>query len=261
MDRQETIFARRFGAGGPLLVLLHGQGANGDVWAGLRDMAARDWPGACLIPDLRGHGRSPWREPYAYATYAADVAELIGPDQEAFLVGHSMGGAISLMLATPWFGLKVRGVFAFGIKVNWSAEELARRRQFAAAPMRWFETRGEAIERYLKVSGQFGIVDPASPAAQSGIAEENGRFRLAADPRAGGRSDPPDIRQVRAAVTAPVRLAVGEKDAMVPLADAPALDPAAAVIPGAGHNAHVECPQAVWDLVVRDLKDHNVTLN
>lgn len=255
MDRQEPIFAQRAGAGGPLLVLLHGQGANGDVWAGMHDGIARDWPGACLIPDLRGHGRSPWRPPYAYGTYAADVAGLIGADEDVFLVGHSMGGAIALMLATPWFGLKVRGVFAFGIKVDWSAEELARRRQFAAAPVRWFETRREAVERYLKISGQFGVVDPGAPAAQSGIAEENGRFRLAADPRIAGGGDPPDIRLVRAAATAPVRLAAGETDAMVPLADARALDPAAQAIPGAGHNAHVERPQAVWELIRRSLKD------
>jgi pimeloyl-ACP methyl ester carboxylesterase len=254
MDRQETIFAQRFGADGPLLVLLHGQGANGDVWAGMRETVARDWRGACVIPDLRGHGRSPWRAPYAYGTYAADVAGLIGPDEEVFLVGHSLGGAVALMLATPWFGLKVRGVFAFGIKVNWSADELARRRQFAAAPLRWFATRAEAIERYLKVSGQFGFVDPALPAAQSGIAEENGKFRLATDPRIAGGADPPDIRQIRAAATAPVQLAVGEKDAMVPLTDARALDADAAVIPEAGHNAHVERPQAVWELFLRGVK-------
>jgi pimeloyl-ACP methyl ester carboxylesterase len=255
MDRQETIFARRAGAGGPLLVLLHGQNANGDVWTPIRDMAARDWPGACLVPDLRGHGRSPWQPPYAYGTYAADVAGLIGPDEEVFLVGHSLGGAVALILATPWFGLKVRGVFAFGIKVNWSADELERRRKFAVTPVRWFETRNEAIERYLKVSGQFGLTDPASPAAQSGIVEEDGRFRLAADPRIAGGGDPPDIRAIRAAVTAPVCLAVGEKDAMVPLSDARALDPNAAVVADAGHNAHVERPQTVWDLIRKHLMD------
>jgi pimeloyl-ACP methyl ester carboxylesterase len=254
MDRQGTIFAPRVGAGGPLLVLIHGQGANGDVWAGMREMVARDWPGACVIPDLRGHGRSPWQAPYAYGTYAADVAGLIGADDEIYFIGHSLGGAVALMLATPWFGLKIRSVFAFGVKVNWSAEEMARRRQFAAAPVRWFESRAEAVERYLKVSGQFGLVDPTSPAAQSGIAEENGKFRLAADPRIAGGADPPDIRPIRAAATAPVRLAVGEKDTMVPLADACALDADAAVIPGAGHNAHVECPQAVWDLFLRGVK-------
>lgn len=253
MDRDATIFFQRIGDGSPLLVLLHGQGANGDVWQHMRAFIERGWRGACLIPDLRGHGRSFHQAPYAYGTYAADVAALIGTE-EAFLVGHSLGGAVALMLASGWFGVKVRGVLAFGVKVNWSADELARRRQFASTPVRWFETREQAIERYLKASGQFGLVDPTSPAAASGIAQENGKFRLVADPRIAGTDDPADIRPIFAAAKAPVALAVGENDPMVPLADARSLDPGAAVIPGAGHNAHVERPDAVWELITRMTK-------
>ncbi|MGH6980207.1 MAG: alpha/beta fold hydrolase [Stellaceae bacterium] len=249
MAREDAIYAERFGNGAKLLVLVHGQNANGDVWNGLRPYIERDWRGSCLVPDLRGHGRSFHRPPYAYGTFAADIASLIPPGEEVFLIGHSLGGAVSLMLATGWFGTRVRGVFAFGIKVNWSDEELARRRQFAAAPVRWFDTRETAIQRYLKVSGQFGLVDPASFAAASGIAEANGRFRLAADPRIAGSGDPPAIRHVFAAAKAPVTLAVGERDAMVPLAEASGLDPRAAVIPGAGHNAHVENPEGLWNVI------------
>lgn len=249
MTGDNVIHADRFGNGAPLLVLVHGQGANGDVWTGLRRFIARDWHGACLVPDLRGHGRSPHRPPYAYGTYAADIASLIPVGEEIFLIGHSLGGAVSLMLATGWFGVRVRGVFAFGIKVNWSDDELARRRQFAAAPVRWFDRREDAIERYLKVSGQFGLVDPTSPAAASGIAEESGKFRLAADPGISSMDDPPDIRPILAAVTAPVALAVGEKDTMVPLTDARGLDPRAAVISGAGHNAHIENPEGLWNVI------------
>jgi pimeloyl-ACP methyl ester carboxylesterase len=251
MDRERTIYCERFGAGAPLLVLLHGQGANGDVWQGMRRFIERDWRGACLVPDLRGHGRSFHGAPYAYGTYAADVATLIGPDEDVFLIGHSLGGAVALMLASGWFGVRARGVFAFGTKVNWSADELGRRRQFAGAPARWFDRREDAIERYLKISGQFGLVDSASPAAASGIAQENGRFRLAADPRIAGLDDPPDIRPIFTAAKARVALAVGEKDAMVPLGDVRGLDPAAVPIVGAGHNAHIERPELVWN-VIRD---------
>ena len=248
MDRPQTIFFQKIGDGAPVLVLLHGQGANGDVWNGMHPYITRHWRGACLIPDLRGHGRSFHQAPYAYGTYAADVAAMIGGG-EAFLVGHSLGGAVAVALAGGWFGVNVRGVLAFGVKVTWTAEELARRRQFAMAPLRWFDTREDAVERYLKVSGQFGLVDSATPAAASGIAQENGRFRLAADPRISGVDDPPDLRPIFAAAKAPVMLAVGEKDAMVPLGDARSLDPRAGAIPGAGHNAHIERPDLVWDLI------------
>jgi pimeloyl-ACP methyl ester carboxylesterase len=249
MDRAQTIFFERAGSGNPVLVLLHGQAANGDVWNGMRSLITRDWPGACLIPDLRGHGRSFHGGPYAYGTYAADIAALIG-SEEAFLVGHSLGGAVALMLATGWFGVKVRGALVFGVKLNWRAEELARRRQFAAAPPRWFETRDRAVDLYLKVSGQYGLIDPSDPAAASGIAQENGRYRLAADPRINGLDDPPDIRAIFAAAKAPIMMAVGETDVMAPLADARSLDPKAVRIPGVGHNAHVEAPARVWHLVM-----------
>jgi len=249
MDRGQTVFFESTGSGGPLLVLLHGQAANGDVWNGMRPFIVRDWPGKCLIPDLRGHGRSFHHGPYAYGTYAADIAALIG-DEPTFLVGHSLGGAVALTLATGWFGVKVRGALVFGVKLNWSAEELSRRRQFAAAPPRWFDARDRAVELYLKVSGQFGLTDPGGSAAASGIAQENGRFRLAADPRINGLDDPPDIRPIFAAARAPIMVAVGEKDAMVPLADARSLDPRAQSIPGAGHNAHIEAPARLWSLVM-----------
>jgi pimeloyl-ACP methyl ester carboxylesterase len=240
-----------FGAGAPVLVLLHGSGANGDVWAGLRRLIARDWRGRCLIPDLRGHGRSDHAPPYAFGTYAADIAALIAPESEAFLVGHSLGGAIALMLATGWFGVRARGVVAFGVKVRWTEDELARRRQLAAAPVRWFERREEAVERYLKVSGQIGLIDPDSPAALSGVAEEGGRYRLAADPLVNGGSDMPDIAAIFGAVRAPVTIAVGSRDPMLAVSDAQALAPDAVILDGLGHNAHVERPDAIWRLMMR----------
>ena len=39
---------RSGGTTGPLLLMLHGLGATGDVWAGLADL----WPGRWLAPDL-----------------------------------------------------------------------------------------------------------------------------------------------------------------------------------------------------------------
>jgi pimeloyl-ACP methyl ester carboxylesterase len=250
MNRDNGIYIEKFGAGARLLVLLHGQGANGDVWHGLRPLIARGWQGACLIPDLRGHGRSPHRPPYGYGTYAADIAEAIASTEEIVLVGHSLGGAVALTLASGWFGLRVSRVVAFGIKVKWSVEERARRLELARQPPRRFAARGEAVERYLKVSGQFGLVDPASPAASSGVVETESGFRLAADPAIAG-GELPDIRTVYRAAQAPVTIAVGAKDPMVPVADARELDAGAVILEGVGHNAHIERPDLIWDLIGR----------
>ena len=50
-------------------------------------------------------------------------------------------------------------------------------------PNRLFDTRDDAIERFLLVSGLTGLVDPGSDVAASGVLEDSGGFRLAADMR------------------------------------------------------------------------------
>ena len=40
------------GDGDPVLLLLHGLGATGDVWAGGGPLLAQRWPGRWLAPDL-----------------------------------------------------------------------------------------------------------------------------------------------------------------------------------------------------------------
>src|SRR5690348_8251802 len=202
------------GAGGPALVMLHGLGANAAVWERLRPLVAARWPGRWLAPDLRGHGRSPHETPYSFETHAADVAALLEPGAEAVVLGHSMGGAVAMTLASGWFGLRVRQVIAFGVKLVWSDSEIARARELAQMPARWFATREEAIERYLRVAGLKGLVDPEGPDAVVGIAEEGGRFRLAADPATTSVVGPP-IEDLVAAMRAPLRLAAGEHDPMV----------------------------------------------
>ena len=58
--------------------------------------------------DQRGHGDSAWAEPpvYSYDRYAADVAEIVEKlDLRDFvLVGHSMGGLVSLVYAANYPG-------------------------------------------------------------------------------------------------------------------------------------------------------------
>jgi pimeloyl-ACP methyl ester carboxylesterase len=236
------------GSGGPTLLLLHGLGANGDVWDRWKPILRTQWPGRWVIPDLRGHGRSAHRAPYGYAAFAADLAALFAQDEETVVVGHSMGGVVALALATGWYGVRVRQVAAFGIKIRWTEDEEAKLQQLARAPVRWFDTQAEAVDRYLKVSGLIGLLDPAAPAALSGIREEGGRFRLAADPLVNAVVGP-KFAEFAAAAKAPLRLAAGTKDPMVGAADMQEFDPAPVLFEAAGHNAHVEQPDVVWRFV------------
>src|SRR5581483_5040765 len=114
------------GAGSPTLVLLHGLGANATVWQRLRPLIEGRWPGRWLAPDLRGHGRSTHVTPYGFGTHAADVAALLDQDEEVVVVGHSMGGAVAMTLASGWFGVRVRSVVAFSVKLVWTADELRK---------------------------------------------------------------------------------------------------------------------------------------
>lgn len=127
------------------------------------------WPGRWVMPDLRGHGHSPHATPYGLGIHAADVAGLFDQNEEIVVLGHSMGGAIGIMLGSQHFGIVAREVFAFGVKLHWSKEDIVKARALAGSPIRWFDTEREAVERYLKVSGLFGIADPQSREAVSGV--------------------------------------------------------------------------------------------
>ena len=116
---------------------------------------------------------------------------------------------------------------AFGVKIRWAPDEVPKLHALARSPARMFEVREEAIERYLKVSGLFGLVDPSSPSPQSGVREENGKFRLAADPMINAAAGP-DLAPHRARDDdARCASAPGSKDPMVNAADMQPFDPTA----------------------------------
>ena len=236
------------GSTGPALLLLHGLGANGDVWKGMLPSIRNRRKGRWLIPDFRGHGRSGHREPYSIASHAADVAALFDQNEEVVVVGHSMGGLVALALATNWFGIQVKRAAAFGVKIEWTASEIAKSHQLSEAPVRWFDSEAEAVDRYLKVSGLIGHVTAGAPEARSGVQERDGRYRLAADPRT-YRVVGPSVASVIAAASSPFRLAAGSKDPMVALSHMLPYDPQAVVFEGLGHNAHVEAPEKVWAFI------------
>jgi pimeloyl-ACP methyl ester carboxylesterase len=247
---ERGIWAARGGHGDRLLVLLHGMGANADGWEPLLSRIARDWRGRWLAPDLRGHGRSAREGPWGVGTHAADVAGLIAAEAPGAvtLVGHSFGGAVAALVASGWFGPRVRAVAAFGVKIEWTEHEIAKALALAGRPSSVFPTRAEAAARYLRISGLEGLAAPTSATATAGVTGEEGRFQVAMDPRAHAAVGPPIAGLLRLA-EAPLRLAAGARDPMVTLEQMRRIDPAARVFDGAGHNAHWEAPEQVWDFI------------
>ncbi|MDP6563757.1 MAG: alpha/beta hydrolase [Alphaproteobacteria bacterium] len=245
MSERPTLYCERGGDDGPSLVLLHGQSCNGGVWDGLLPLLAEHWPGRWLVPDLRGHGRSGHGAPYGIGVYAADVAGLLTPGEEVCLIGHSMGGAVAVALATGLFGVPVRAAVVFGIKVDWSEEDRAGAAAVAQKPARLFEAREQAVERCLRVAGVHGLLGLDSRFADAGVVEVDGQFRLATDPLVNAMGNY-DLPAVARAARAPIHLLTGEHDAMSTPEMMRKLGGEVTVLPGLGHNLHVEAPEAFW---------------
>jgi pimeloyl-ACP methyl ester carboxylesterase len=238
------------GDGEPLLVLLHGLGATGDVWRGWWPLLARRWPGRWIAPDLPGHGGSPPLAAYTFDDLAAQVAGAVRPSDRIVVLGHSLGGVVGLALASGRFSVPVHAVIGLGIKVVWTDEDLDRAQAVARRPVAWFGSRDEAAARYLRVSGLAGLMPADDPAVDAGLREQEGRWRLAMDPGAFAVGKP-DMTRLLAGSRAVVTLARGEHDPMN--TDEQLARPGAptVTIPGLGHNAHVESPELSTALLDR----------
>jgi pimeloyl-ACP methyl ester carboxylesterase len=82
------------------VLLLHGLFGSAVNWYGIaRRLAAEGH--RVLVPDLRGHGRTPAGEGISYPVMAADLAQLLDDRgiEQATVIGHSMGGKAAMWLA------------------------------------------------------------------------------------------------------------------------------------------------------------------
>jgi pimeloyl-ACP methyl ester carboxylesterase len=96
--QQTELYYAQAGQGQPALLFVHGAGGDHTMWGEQLRELAPNFSVAAL--DLNGHGRSPAREGEGFQTYTEDVlAVLEALAMPTVVVGHSMGGAITLMVA------------------------------------------------------------------------------------------------------------------------------------------------------------------
>lgn len=233
------------GRGHAVLLLLHGLGANHAVWESFVRAAIKSWPGRIIGPDLRGHGRSFHGDSYAYGQHAADVARLLGPDDQVSIVGHSMGGVVALLLGNGCFGVDVRRVLVFSVKAAWSDEELDKARSLAKAPVRYFKNEQEARERMLRVAGLQGLVPIDADVVTEGIQHTEQGWRLSLDTRAFSAPGP-ELRGIVASCKAPYFFARGTEDPVATPEDARHVPVQQELLRGLGHNPHVQAPELAW---------------
>lgn len=87
------------GEGQPLIIL-HGLFGSGDNWTTFaRNIASHGF--VVYTIDLRNHGRSEWSDEHNYKVMSTDVHEMIVSEnlQHAIVLGHSMGGKVTMQLA------------------------------------------------------------------------------------------------------------------------------------------------------------------
>lgn len=149
---------RRWGAGPPRLVMLHGYGDNADVWEPLAQRFPPDL--SAIAPDLRGHGESSWddQDEYAFSALVADVSETLRAmdARDVVLMGHSLGATIALAVATQRPDVCGLVIVDFGPGVDDEATSVIR--ELSVARMREFSSV-HAYSEFLEE--QLPFADPS----------------------------------------------------------------------------------------------------
>jgi pimeloyl-ACP methyl ester carboxylesterase len=87
----------RLGESGSTVAFCHGLFGQGKNWTQIGKELAREH--RVLLLDMPNHGRSEWVDTIDYLDLAGRVAGLFSAEDPVALVGHSMGGKISMVLA------------------------------------------------------------------------------------------------------------------------------------------------------------------
>jgi 2-succinyl-6-hydroxy-2,4-cyclohexadiene-1-carboxylate synthase len=232
------------------LVLLHGFTQTGRSWQPvLHALAARY---RAVAPDLPGHGEFATRRPASFAACDAYLRALTRAP--VTLGGYSMGGRVALHAALS-LGDRVARLILVGASPGIAdpAERAARAAADAALADRIEAIGLEAFVREWGAQALFA----GMPRGVAEIAHAD-RLRntapgLSAALRGLGTGVMPPLWDRLGELTRPVELVVGERDekfhAIAQRMEAALPDARVHVVPGAGHAAHLEAPDAVAELL------------
>jgi pimeloyl-ACP methyl ester carboxylesterase len=246
---------REEGVGDPL-VLVHGAGTSSAIWRRTVPLLAGDHR-RVVAPDVPGYGGSPAAGPgFALEEVTdrlaagLDDAEMPAPYD---LVGHSMGGAIAILLATRHpervrrlvlvapAGLAALPRLAAGL-LGAVAAPFAAARRTLATPL-----AGSALVRRLALAGvaRDGARVPAEH-ARAVLASSAGATRIGPGLASAATAD---LRDALASIRAPLGLVWGEHDPVIPprridVIRAARPDVELSVVPDTAHAPMLERPEA-----------------
>jgi pimeloyl-ACP methyl ester carboxylesterase len=142
-------------AGLPPMLCIHGGAAHAHWFDFVAPGFTADYHVRAL--DLRGHGDSDQVDPpaYFYTDYAADLSEAVEAlDLRDFvLIGHSMGGMVSLLYAATYPG-RAKSLVVVDTSINLPPERIALLRGVGSKPPRDYDTREEMVSRYKLRPGE-----------------------------------------------------------------------------------------------------------
>ena len=137
----------RVGGQGPAVVMLHGFGDTGDMWAPLAAALAKDH--TIIVPDLRGMGLSSYPDTgYDKKTQAHDIARVMDAlnVQKADLVTHDIGNMVGYALAAQFPGRITRWVI-----IDAPLPGIGPWDEILKSPLLWhFNFRGPDVDRLVK---------------------------------------------------------------------------------------------------------------
>lgn len=138
----------------PGIVLVHGGAAHAGWWDHIAPFLARRHHVVAF--DLSGHGDSGVREHYGFDFWSAEVLAVVEASKfvrPPVLIGHSMGGWVSMAAATD--DASVAGVAVIDSPLrSMSPEQEAARDKRAFGPLKVYPTLDDAIAHFRTVPDQ-----------------------------------------------------------------------------------------------------------
>jgi len=166
------------------IVLVHGGAAHSRWWDHIAPLLTSERRVAAV--DLSGHGDSGRRDRYSLDTWAREVLAVVagaGDAASSVVIGHSMGGLVTLRLASL-AGSRIAGAVAIDSPVrDMAPEDRAARQRRAFGPLRVYPTREAAVARFRPIPDQPTLAYIADHVAATSIRPAEGGWTWKFDPQ------------------------------------------------------------------------------